>query len=43
MKQWLINTEDIKQEVEFNTLKEVEDYILKHIDIREADKEFCEL
>ncbi len=43
MKYWLIDTEDIEEEISFNNLKEVEDYILRTIDIREADKNFCEL
>ncbi len=43
MKYWLIDAEDIEREISFNNLKEVEDYILRTIDIREADKNFCEL
>ena len=43
MKYWLIDAEDIEREISFNNLKEVEDYILRTLDIREADKNFCEL
>ena len=43
MKYWLIDAEDIEREISFNNLKEVEDYILRTTDIREADKNFCEL
>lgn len=42
MKNWLILIEDFNQEVSFNTLEEVEEYVKEHISIREADKEFCE-
>ena len=43
MVKWLIDVEDIVEEVEFDTLKDVENYILENISIREADEEGCEL
>jgi len=42
MKFWIINTEDVEETVVFETLEDVEKYILDHISIREADEEWCE-
>jgi len=43
MKKWLINTEDVEEEVEFNTLEEARNYVINNTSIRRADNEWCEL
>ena len=35
--------QQIEEEVKFKTYEEVEKYVIDQIDIREADKEYCEL
>jgi len=43
MTKWLINCEDVMEEVEFDTLDEAIEYARDNTDIREADDEGCEI
>ena len=42
-KDWVVNVEDVPKDFFGWTFEDVEKEILKHIDIREVDKEGCEV
>ena len=37
MKKWLINVEDVEEEVEFETIEDAIQYVLDNTNIRESD------